>query len=79
MEKRNYEFKAFDSKGNEIKMKAAMVWFGITEEMANGVMQGIATGLLQKYVSPRVTCRELNEEETAAAEAEFKERFLKWE
>ena len=58
MEKKNYEFKAYDAKGNEIKLKCANIFYDITEEMAQGIRIGIEMGLLQKYKDPSVTYRE---------------------
>ena len=57
MEKKNFEFKAYDSKGNQIELKHANIFYDITEEMAQGVRIGIEMGLLQKYKDPSVTYR----------------------
>ena len=59
MEKKNYEFKAFDSKGKEIKLRCVNVFYGLTEQEAKAVKLGIQVGLMQKYDSPRVTFREV--------------------
>lgn len=59
MEKKNYEFKAYDSKGNQIALKCANVFYGITEEMAKCFRMGIEIGLFQKYKDPQVTYREI--------------------
>lgn len=59
MEKKNYEFKAFNSKGNEIKLRCFNVFYGLTEEEAKAVKLGIQVGLMQKYDNPRVTFREI--------------------
>ncbi len=53
-EKKDYEFRAFDSKWNEIKLKCSTVFYGITEEMAQGIRMGIEIGLFQKYKDPHV-------------------------
>ena len=57
MERKNFEFKAYDSKGNEIKLKHANIFYDITEEMAQGIRVGIEMGLFQKYKDPMVTYR----------------------
>ena len=59
MEKKNYEFKAYDSKGNQIALKCANVFYGITEEMAQGIRIGWMNGLYEKYKDPQVTFREI--------------------
>ena len=59
MEKKNYEFKAYDSKWKEIDLKTLSIFYGITEEMAKGVRTGIEIGLMQKYKDPQVTFREV--------------------
>ena len=59
MEKKNYEFNAYDSKGNQIELKYANVFYDITEEMAQGIRIGIEIGLLQKYKDPQVTLRRI--------------------
>ena len=59
MEKKNYEFNAYDSKGNQIALKCANVSYGITEETAKDIRMGIEIGLFQKYKYPQVTFREI--------------------
>ena len=59
MEKKNFEFKAFDSKGNEINLRCGTVFYGLTNEEAESFKLGIQVGLLQKYNNPRVTFREV--------------------
>lgn len=59
MEKKNYEFKAFTSKGKEIKLMCANVFYDITEEMALGIRMGLVNGLCEKYKDPQVTFREV--------------------
>lgn len=59
MEKKNYEFNAYDSKGNQIALKCANVSYYITKEMAQDIRFGIEIGLLQKYKDPQVTFREI--------------------
>ena len=75
MIKNNYKFSAYDSRRNEIKMKHAMVFYGITEEMAKGIRMGIAMGLYEKYSEPSVTYKQLNAAETAEYEQEFAKKF----
>lgn len=59
MEKKNYVFKAFTSKGKEIKLTCANVFYGITEEMAQGIRMGMMNGLYEKYKDPQVKFREI--------------------
>lgn len=59
MEKKNYELKAFTSKGKEIKLQCANVFYDITEEMAHGIRMGIAIGLFERYKDPQVRLREI--------------------
>lgn len=59
MEKKNYEFKAFTSKGKEIKLTCYNVFYDITEEMAQGIRLGLMNGLYEKYKDPQVTFREV--------------------
>ena len=59
MEKKNYEFKAYDSKGNQIALKCANIFYGITEETAKDIRLGIELGLFQKYKYPQVTFRKI--------------------
>lgn len=61
--KKNFIFKAYDSKGNEINLKCANIFYGITEEEAKGIRIGLVFGLCQKYQNPKVICREATEEE----------------
>ena len=73
MEKKNFIFKAFDSKGKEINLKFSNVFYDITEEMAEGIRIGWECGLYQKYENPRVICSEATEEELR----EYEERLYK--
>lgn len=59
MEKKNYEFKAFTSKGKEIKFQWCNVFYDITEEMAQGIRMGMMMGLYEKYKDPQVKFREI--------------------
>ena len=59
MEKKNYEFKAFTSKGKEIKLTCYNVFYDITEEMAQGIRIGMMDGLYEKYKDPQVRFREV--------------------
>ena len=59
MEKKNYEFKAFTSKGKEIKLTCYNVFYDITEEMAQGIRMGIVIGLTARYKDPQVRFREV--------------------
>lgn len=52
--KRDYKFTAYDSKGKEIKLNCANVFYAITEEEAKMVRIGFELGLMQKYQSPIV-------------------------
>lgn len=72
MEK-NFIFKAYDSKGNEINLKCANIFYGITEEEARGIRIGLEFGLHQKYKDPKVICRQPTEEELK----EYEERLYK--
>ena len=54
MEKNNYKFTAYDSKGKEIKLKCADVVYGVTREEASLIAMGITIGLMQKYKDPQV-------------------------
>lgn len=49
MEKKNYEFIAFNGRNERIEMELATVFYEITEEMAQGIRMGIEIGLAQKY------------------------------
>ena len=64
MEKKNFIFKAFDSKGNEINLVCANISYGLTEEEAKWIRIGWESGLCQKYQNPKVICREATEQET---------------
>ena len=59
MENKNYEFKAFDSKGKEIKLKVSNVFYDISKQMAEDIRVGIEIGLTQKYKEPHVRFREV--------------------
>ena len=59
MEKKNYEFKAFDSKWKEIKLGSGNCIYELTKEDAFGVQLGILVGLSTKYKDPQVTFREV--------------------
>ena len=54
MEKKNYEFKAFNSKGKEIELQINVV-YGITTKEADMVKLGLSMGLCQKYKDVRVS------------------------
>lgn len=57
MEKKNYEFKAFNSKGKEIELQIKAV-YGITKNEADMVKLGLAMGLCQKYKDVRISYKE---------------------
>lgn len=57
--KKNYKFFAIDGKYNEIELKFADVFYGITEEQARFIRTGIEMGLTQKYKEPIVSFREV--------------------
>ena len=59
MEKKNYEFKAFTSKGKEIKLGSGNCIYELYNEEAFGVQLGILIGLSTKYKDPQVTFREI--------------------
>jgi hypothetical protein len=59
MEKKNYEFKAFDSKGKEIRLCNGNCIYECTEDEAFGIRLGIHIGLLTKYKDPQVRFREI--------------------
>lgn len=59
MEKKNFEFKAFDSKWKEINLRVSNVFNGITKQMAEDIRVGIEIGLLEKYKDPHVRFREI--------------------
>ena len=58
MEKKKYEFKAFNSKGKEIKLPGDCI-FECKKDEAFGVQLGIMIGLMTKYKDPEVTFREI--------------------
>ena len=74
MEKKNYVFRAYDSKGKEIKLLCANVFYDITEEEAKAIKLGLLMGLTQKYKEPRVTYKKATEEELK----EYEEGFCKF-
>lgn len=59
MEKKDYEFIAFNGRNERIKLKLTAVFNGITEETANYIRWGIEVGLAQKYNGAYVTFREI--------------------
>lgn len=59
MEKKNYEFKAFDSKWKEIKLKCYNVFYDISKQTAEDIRAGIEIGLMEKYKEPHVRFREI--------------------
>lgn len=58
MEKKNYEFKAYDSKGNEIELSGKCI-YECTGDEAGWMQLGILVGLMTKYKDPQVTFREV--------------------
>lgn len=58
MEEKNYEFKAYDRKGNEIKLQNNVVYV-CTKDEALAIKLGITIGLQSKYKDPQVTFREV--------------------
>lgn len=58
MEEKNYEFKAYDRKGNEIKLQNNVVYV-CTKDEALAIKLGIMIGLQSKYKDPMVTFREV--------------------
>lgn len=58
MEKKNYEFKAFNSKGKEIELQIKVV-YGISTKEADMVKLGLAMGLCQKYKDVRISYKEI--------------------
>ena len=58
MTKKNYEFKAFDSKGKEIELQIKVV-YDITTKEADMVKLGLAMGLCQKYKDVRISYKEI--------------------
>ena len=59
MEKKNYEFKAYDSKWKEIKLGSGNCIYECTKDEAFGIRLGITIGLLSKYKDRQVTFREV--------------------
>ena len=59
MEKKNYEFKAFDSKGKEIELLSGKCIYECTSEEAGWLQLGILVGLMAKYKDPQVKFREI--------------------
>ena len=59
MEKKNYEFKAYDSKWKEIKLCSGNCIYECTKDEAFEIKLGITIGLLSKYKDPQVTFREI--------------------
>ena len=59
MERKNYEFKAFDSKWKEINLRVSNVFNDITKQMAEDIRVGIEIGLMEKYKDPHVRFREI--------------------
>lgn len=58
MEKKNYEFRAFNSKGKEIELQIKVV-YDITTKEADMVKLGLAMGLCQKYKDVRISYKEI--------------------
>ena len=58
MEKKNYEFKAFNSKGKEIELQIKVV-YDISTKEADMVKLGLAMGLCQKYKDVRISYKEI--------------------
>jgi hypothetical protein len=58
MEKKNYEFKAFNSKGKEIELQIKVV-YDISTKEADMVKLGLAMGLCQKYKDVRISYKEV--------------------
>lgn len=59
MEKKNYKFTAYDSKGNEIKLRCSNVVYGVTREEASLITMGIGIGLSEKYKYPQVNYHQI--------------------
>lgn len=72
---KNYVFKAFDAKGNEINLNFGNVFYGISEEMAKGIRTGLEMGLLKKYRNVSITFREATEEELEEDKASVRKAF----
>ena len=58
MEKKDYEFIAFNGKGKEIELQIKVV-YDITTKEADMVKLGLAMGLCQKYKDARVSYKEV--------------------
>lgn len=58
MEKKNYEFRAFNSNGKEIELQIKVV-YDITTKEADMVKLGLAMGLCQKYKDVRISYKEI--------------------
>lgn len=58
MEKKDYEFRAFNSKGKEIELQIKVV-YDITTKEADMVKLGLAMGLCQKYKDVRISYKEV--------------------
>ena len=58
MEKKKYEFKAFNSKGKEIELPCGCI-YECKKDEAFGVQLGILIGLQCKYKDTEVTFREV--------------------
>ena len=59
MDKKNYEFKAFNSKGKEIELLPVKCIYECTSEEAGWLQLGILVGLMAKYKDPQVTFKEI--------------------
>lgn len=59
MKKKNYEFKAFTSKGKEIDLNNGDCIYECTVEEAGWMQLGILVGLQSKYKDPQVRFREV--------------------
>ena len=58
MEKKNYEFRAFNSKGKELELQIKVV-YDISTKEADMVKLGLAMGLCQKYKDVRISYKEV--------------------
>ena len=59
MEKKNYKFTAYDSKGKEIKLGSGNCIYECTNEQVGWLQLGILVGLMTKYKDPQVTFKEV--------------------
>ena len=59
MEKKKYEFKAFDSNGKEIELCSGKFIYELTDEQVGWAQLGIMIGLQSRYKDPHVTFREI--------------------